>query len=62
MQNWFLEINNPHNGFLLAGMEPDVAGMLVLMVNAPFRDAALGVALLWLLGAGLAGHKVAHNE
>lgn len=83
-QREFSEVNNPHNDFLLAGMETGVPGMLLLawlmarglryawrrescmggvsaivgmtvvttaMVNAPFRDAALGMTLLWLLGA-----------
>jgi O-antigen ligase len=78
----FSSINNPHNDFLLAGMETGVAGLLILawllivfirqgwrarspgggvsvmfgvalfataLVNAPFRDAALGMTLLWLL-------------
>ncbi len=85
-QQEFAAINNPHNDFLLSGMETGVLGMLVLvwllwramrhawlrvsglggvsavmcasvattaMVNAPFRDAALGMTLLWLLGASL---------
>ncbi len=84
---FFAEINNPHNDFLLTGMETGVAGMLLLawllarmvrigwrsrsapggvtviiggaiiitaMVNAPLRDAAMGMTLLWLLGASLA--------
>nr|WHW29516.1 putative O-antigen ligase family protein [uncultured bacterium] len=84
---FFAEINNPHNDFLLTGMETGVPGMLLLawlmariirvgwrdgttlggitvvlgvsivmtaMVNAPFRDAAMGMTLLWLLGAGMA--------
>ncbi len=84
---FFAEINNPHNDFLLAGMETGVPGMVLLvwlvariirvgwrdgstpggivvvlgvsiattaMVNAPFRDAAMGMTLLWLLGAGMA--------
>ncbi len=83
----FSEINNPHNDFLLAGMETGVPGMLLMawwlailvrggwraksasggittivgmsivmtaMVNAPLRDAALGMTLLWLLGASVA--------
>lgn len=83
----FAEINNPHNDFLLAGMETGVPGMVILvwlfwrfvhgawrarstqsgvtlimgvalvvtaMVNAPLRDAALGMTLLWLLGVSLA--------
>lgn len=78
------EINNPHNDYLLVGMETGVPGMLILailvggfivtgwrkcglrggttvvigvaialtaLVNAPFRDAAFGMTLLWLLGA-----------
>lgn len=85
----FAEINNPHNDFLLAGMETGVPGMLIViwlfwrlirigwrqrntagsitfmmsvsiaasaMVNAPLRDAALGMTLLWLLGASVAAH------
>ncbi len=77
------EINNPHNDYLLVGMETGVPGMLILallvggfivtgwrkrgvsggttvvigvaialtaLVNAPFRDAAFGMTLLWLLG------------
>lgn len=91
----FAEINNPHNDFLLAGMETGVAGLLILawlllafirqgwrapapaggvtalfgvslfattLVNAPFRDAALGMTLLWLLGVSLAaqGRGAAH--
>ena len=88
----FSEINNPHNDFLLAGMETGVAGMLILVwllarfvsqgwrqhsaaggitvimgvamfadasVNAPFRDAALGMTLLWLLGVSAAAHRPA---
>jgi hypothetical protein len=27
------------------------------LVNAPFRDAALGMTLLWLLGASMAAHR-----
>lgn len=82
-----IEINNPHNEYLLAGMEMGVPGMLILvwllvallrfgwrartteggttfilaasvalsaMINAPLRDAALGMTLLWLLGASMA--------
>ncbi len=82
----FANINNPHNDFLLTGMETGVPGMLMLvwllvrfmrhgwndrrvggaittvltvaiattaMMNAPFRDAALGMTLLWLLGASV---------
>ncbi|HQZ06102.1 MAG TPA: O-antigen ligase family protein [Burkholderiaceae bacterium] len=85
-----VEINNPHNDFLLAGMETGIPGMLALvwmlvaflvagwrqrstaggvtvimaaglavtaLVNAPLRDAALGMTLLFLLGASVAGHK-----
>jgi O-antigen ligase len=83
----FAEINNPHNDFLLTGMEIGMPGMLLLvwllgaffwsgwrsrstlggvtaifaasivgtaMVNAPLRDAALGMTLLWLMGASVA--------
>ncbi len=83
----FADINNPHNDFLLAGMETGVPGLLLLawlllrfvrlgwqqgsesggitvllgvalfatcLVNAPLRDAALGMTLLWLLGVALA--------
>jgi len=83
----FGEINNPHNDFLLTGMEIGIPGMLLMMwmlgalfwsgwrsrstlggvtvifaasivgtalVNAPLRDAALGMTLLWLLGVSLA--------
>lgn len=90
----FAEINNPHNDFLLSGMETGVTGMLLLAwlvgrfvrrgwqqrstaggitvvmgvamfatasVNAPFRDAALGMTLLWLLGVSVAAHRVAHD-
>lgn len=86
----FLNINNPHNDFLLAGMETGVMGMLILiwllvnfvrvgwqrhsaaggvtvmmgvsifitaLVNAPFRDAAFGMTLIWLLGVSVAVHK-----
>ena len=85
----FSEINNPHDDFLLAGMETGVPGMLILiwlvarfirtgwrqgsaagnitvvmgvsvfttaLVNAPFRDAALGMTLLWLLAVSVAAH------
>jgi len=79
-------VNNPHNDYLLWGMETGVAGMLLLMallfksgadawrhvhqpmavagwiltwtlvitatVNAPFRDAALGMSL-WILAVAL---------
>lgn len=90
LQKGFAEINNPHNDFLLAGMETGVPGMLLLawlmaefvrtgwrsdsplggvavilgvtlvgtaMVNAPLRDAAMGMTLFWLLGASLALHE-----
>ncbi len=90
-----VEINNPHNDFLLAGMETGVPGMLALvwmlgafvvvgwrqrstaggvtvlltaglavtaLVNAPLRDAALGMTLLWLVGASVAGHKTLSHE
>lgn len=83
----FSQINNPHNDFLLTGMEIGIPGMLLMawmlgalfwsgwrsrsrsggvtvilaasitgtaLVNAPLRDAALGMTLLWLLGASLA--------
>ena len=83
-----VEINNPHNDFLLAGMETGVPGLgitawllwafvgrgwrersvmgdaavllaigliVVALVNAPLRDAALGMTLLCLLGACIAG-------
>ncbi len=83
----FGEINNPHNDFLLTGMEIGIPGMLLMawmlvaffwsgwrsrstlggatvilatsiagtaMVNAPLRDAALGMTLLWLLGVSMA--------
>ena len=86
----FAEINNPHNDYLLAGMETGVPGLLLLvwvfvqfmvtgwrrrstagaitvmmalalaataMVNAPLRDAALGMTLLWLLGASVAAQR-----
>ena len=89
------EINNPHNDFLLAGMETGVVGMLVLvwlivafvrvgwqtrsmvggatvvmgvtvfvtsLLNAPFRDAALGMTLLWLLGASVAAQRAPSDE
>lgn len=84
------EINNPHNDYLLAGMETGVPGLLAMvwmllafvivgwrqwstaggvtvvlvtgvavtaLINAPLRDAALGMTLLWLLGASVAGHR-----
>ncbi len=83
----FSEINNPHNDFLLTGMEIGIPGMLLMawmlgalfwsgwrsrstlggvtvifaasisgtaLVNAPLRDAALGMTLLWLLGVSVA--------
>ena len=93
-QKRFAEINNPHNDFLLAGMETGVIGMLLLvwllarfikvgwnqgstaggvtvvmgvalsvtaLVNAPFRDAALGMTLVWLLAVSVAAHgKAGH--
>ena len=82
-----IEINNPHNDFLLTGMETGVPGLLTVvwlmfaflrmgwrrrtaasgvtfllavslvftaLINAPLRDAALGMTLLWLLGASIA--------
>jgi O-antigen ligase len=91
----FSEINNPHDDFLLAGMETGVPGMLILiwlvarfvrtgweqrstaggitvvmgvsifttaLVNAPFRDAALGMTLLWLLAVSVAAHTGARDE
>jgi O-antigen ligase len=87
-------INNPHNDFLLAGMETGAPGMLLLlwqvlyfvvagwrrrttgggiafvlgvamlvtsMFNAPFRDAALGMTLLWMLGVSLAHGELQAN-
>lgn len=92
----FAEINNPHNDFLLAGMETGVPGMLILFwlfwrflhpawleqtmrggvtvlfgvamvltaaVNAPLRDAALGMTLLWLMAVSVAwqGHRPAQG-
>ncbi len=90
----FANINNPHNDFLLNGMETGVAGMLILvwilarfivtgwrrrsiagdisvmmavglfvtaMVNAPFRDAALGMTLLWLLAVSAAVREVSSD-
>ncbi|MBC7706042.1 MAG: O-antigen ligase family protein [Rhodoferax sp.] len=89
VQRQFSEINNPHDDFLLAGMETGVPGMLILiwlvarfvrtgwrqasaagsvtvligasvfttaLVNAPFRDAAFGMTLLWLLAVSVAAH------
>lgn len=89
------EINNPHNDYLLTGMETGVPGMLIMVwllvaflfvgwrqrstaggitvvlcvgvmvtatINAPLRDAALGMTLLWLLGASIAGHKAAADD
>ena len=83
----FSEINNPHNDFLLTGMEIGIPGMMLMvwllgaffwsgwctrstlggvtvifaasiagtaLVNAPLRDAALGMTLLWLLGVSMA--------
>lgn len=83
----FSEINNPHNDYLLTGMEIGIPGMLLMiwvlgaafwsgwrtrstlggvtvilaasiagtaLVNAPLRDAALGMTLLWLLGVSVA--------
>lgn len=83
----FSEINNPHNDYLLTGMEIGIPGMLLMiwmlwaffwsgwrsrstlggltvifaasiaataLVNAPLRDAALGMTLLWLLGVSMA--------
>jgi O-antigen ligase len=91
----YSEINNPHNDFLLAGMETGVIGMLILawiflliihrawvrktlaggataimgvgmtvtaLVNAPLRDAALGMTLLWLLSASISAEKGALDE
>lgn len=85
-----IEINNPHNDFLLTGMESGIAGLVIMawllglfvrtgwrqrslegdltvvlgsgliltaLINAPLRDAALGMTLLWLLGASVAMHK-----
>lgn len=87
LRSAFSDINNPHNDFLLTGMETGVPGLLLMawwlgslvregwrhdtaasaittifgmsivataMVNAPLRDAALGMTLLWLLGASVA--------
>lgn len=94
VQAGFAEINNPHNEYLLAGMETGVPGMLLLiwllasiirigwrngsplggisvvfgtaiaataMINAPLRDAAMGMTLLWLTGASLALHGGANR-
>lgn len=91
----FAEINNPHNDFLLAGMETGLPGLLLLawvlwrfarlgwrqastagnitvllavallatcLVNAPLRDAALGMTLLWLLGVSVAAHGSDRRE
>lgn len=88
----FAEINNPHNDYLLTGMETGVPGLVMLawlmasfirygwreraahggivfvlatsiattaMMNAPFRDAAFGMTLLWLLGASVALRRTA---
>lgn len=85
-----VEINNPHNEYLLAGMEMGVPGLLLLvwmlaalvstgwrarstaggatvvlgasvaltaLINAPLRDAALGMSLLWLLAVSMAIHQ-----
>ena len=85
-----IEINNPHNEYLLAGMEMGVPGLLILvwllaalvstgwrarstaggatvvlgasvalsaLINAPLRDAALGMTLLWLLAVSMAIHE-----
>ena len=90
----FSEINNPHNDFLLAGMETGIVGLLLLvwvlwrfarlgwpqhstpgsitvmmavslfatcLVNAPLRDAALGMTLLWLLGVSVAAQGSARH-
>ena len=87
LRSAFSDINNPHNDFLLTGMETGVPGLILMawwlgslvrsgwrrnsaagaistifgmsvvataMVNAPLRDAALGMTLLWLLGASVA--------
>ena len=87
LHDLFSEINNPHNDFLLTGMEIGIPGMLLMawmlgalfwsgwrsrstlggvtvifaasivgtaLVNAPLRDAALGMTLLWLLGVSMA--------
>ncbi|MFN3830400.1 MAG: hypothetical protein ACK4MK_10275, partial [Tepidimonas ignava] len=75
-------LNNPHNDYLLAGMENGIPGLLALVgllgaflyvnwknndhwgglgfvvtisviitaaVNAPFRDAVMGMALTWIM-------------
>ena len=82
-----MEINNPHNEYMLAGMETEIPGLLALvwllvallwlswaqrslagdiaflmaaglalccLINAPLRDAAMGMTLLWLLGGSIA--------
>jgi O-antigen ligase len=87
MHEQFSAINNPHNDFLLTGMEIGLPGAMLLawmmlrflwdgwrartntggivmifaasiimtaMINAPFRDAALGMTLLWMLGVSMA--------
>jgi len=86
------EINNPHNDWLLTGMEKGVPALLLLLalllalgwhsarhsrgdalagvahllvwtvfitalVNAPLRDANLGLSMLWLLAAFAAGQR-----
>ena len=89
------EINNPHNDYLLAGMETGVPGLVAMvwmlvaflvvgwrqwstsggvtallvtgvavtaLINAPLRDAALGMTLLWLLGASVVGHVERHSQ
>lgn len=81
--------NNPHNDFLLYGMETGLPGMLILAttlgwflwkswvnhsplggiafllaiavvvtatINAPFRDATLGMSLIWLMAATTSLH------
>lgn len=86
----YVEINNPHNDYLLAGMETGIPGLLCLVVwmgamlrlgwrsrsteggiaflltaglaltainNAPLRDAALGMTLLWLVGGSIAATR-----
>ena len=85
-----IEINNPHNEYLLAGMETGMPGLIALAamfatffwsawrrhtltggisclisaglaisatINAPLRDAAMGMTLLWLLGASMAAMR-----